>query len=60
MLIALPKRLQEALPILRQLREHGFEAVFVGGSVRDTLLGLPIKDVDIATSAEPSASARSI
>ena len=42
-----------ALPIVERLREHYFEAVFVGGAVRDTFLGIPIKDVDIATSARP-------
>ncbi|WP_395333665.1 CCA tRNA nucleotidyltransferase [Novosphingobium sp. BL-8H] len=28
-------------------------ARFVGGSVRDTLLGLPVKDIDMATTLEP-------
>ncbi|WP_054024520.1 CCA tRNA nucleotidyltransferase [Bacillus sp. FJAT-28004] len=42
-----------ALPIVERLREHHFEAVFVGGAVRDTFLGISIKDVDIATSALP-------
>src|SRR5699024_5867528 len=36
------------------LQAHGFEAYFVGGSVRDTLLGMEIHDVDIATSAYPA------
>ncbi|MFD0711188.1 CCA tRNA nucleotidyltransferase [Paenibacillus sp. GCM10027626] len=45
--------LRKALPILEQLQGNGFEAVFVGGCVRDTLLGRPIHDVDIATSAKP-------
>ena len=44
----------EALPILEQIEAAGFEAYFVGGSVRDNLLGLPIHDVDIATSAYPA------
>lgn len=39
--------------IIRKLEEAGFEAVFVGGAVRDHLLGKPAKDIDIATSAEP-------
>nr|WP_277755847.1 CCA tRNA nucleotidyltransferase [Paenibacillus luteus] len=42
-----------ALPIIERLRENYFEAVFVGGAVRDSVLGLSIKDVDIATSARP-------
>ena len=45
--------LLRALPVLRTLERHGFEAVFVGGCVRDTAMGRPLKDVDIATSAEP-------
>lgn len=39
--------------IIRQLEDAGHEAVFVGGAVRDFLLGRPAKDIDIATSAEP-------
>ncbi|CAM3972467.1 CCA tRNA nucleotidyltransferase [Paenibacillus alkaliterrae] len=49
----LPEPIRIASPIVRRLRAHEFEAVFVGGCVRDTVLGLPIKDVDIATSARP-------
>ncbi|NBD22551.1 CCA tRNA nucleotidyltransferase [Paenibacillus glycinis] len=45
--------LTKALPLLYVLEERGFEAVFVGGCVRDTLLGKPLKDVDIATAASP-------
>lgn len=45
--------LTKALPLLRALTERGFETVFVGGCVRDTLLGIPLKDVDIATAATP-------
>ncbi|MCI1985943.1 MAG: CCA tRNA nucleotidyltransferase [Lactobacillus sp.] len=44
---------QAAIPILQQIEAAGFEAYFVGGSVRDALLGLPIHDVDIASSAYP-------
>ncbi|MEK3934727.1 CCA tRNA nucleotidyltransferase [Sporosarcina sp. FSL W7-1349] len=36
------------------LEKEGYEAVFVGGAVRDFLLGKPAKDFDIATSAEPT------
>ena len=43
----------EALPVMQQLVEAGYEAYFVGGSVRDMLLHKPISDVDIATSATP-------
>lgn len=51
--LSLPVSIIAALPIVRRLQEHQYEAVFVGGSVRDTVLGLPVKDVDIATSARP-------
>ncbi|MFA5289692.1 MAG: CCA tRNA nucleotidyltransferase [Candidatus Izemoplasmatales bacterium] len=39
--------------IIRILAEHEHEAYFVGGSIRDALLGLEIKDIDITTSALP-------
>ena len=42
-----------AIPILEALESNGFEAYFVGGSVRDYLLDRKIDDVDIATSATP-------
>ena len=42
-----------AVPILEKIEEAGFEAYFVGGSVRDQILGRAINDVDIATSATP-------
>ncbi len=49
-----PEEFTEALPILQKLNKAGYEAYFVGGSVRDTLLNRPIHDVDIATSAYPA------
>lgn len=49
----LPTIFQQAVPILKKLEKAGFEAYFVGGSVRDHLLGRTINDVDIATSAYP-------
>ncbi|MGR3764809.1 CCA tRNA nucleotidyltransferase [Rossellomorea sp. NS-SX7] len=49
----LPAIFQEAIPLLKKIEQAGFEAYFVGGSVRDFLLGRPINDVDIATSAFP-------
>lgn len=39
--------------VLRRLEEAGHEAVFVGGAVRDFILGKVPTDIDIATSAEP-------
>lgn len=49
----LPIEFEEALPLLEKIKNAGFEAYFVGGSVRDVLLGRPIHDVDIATSSYP-------
>ena len=39
--------------ILNNLQDAGFEAYYVGGCVRDRLLGRPIHDWDITTSALP-------
>ena len=47
----MPSEFQKALPVLEKIKEAGFEAYFVGGSVRDALLNRPIHDVDIATSS---------
>ncbi|MCA9292636.1 MAG: CCA tRNA nucleotidyltransferase [Phycisphaerales bacterium] len=44
---------REAMRIIGILREHGHEAYFAGGCVRDELLGLSPKDYDIATDASP-------
>jgi poly(A) polymerase len=41
------------LAVLEALTEGGAAARFVGGSVRDALLGLRIGDIDIATRARP-------
>lgn len=41
--------------VVRRLREHGHEAVFAGGCVRDLLRGVEPHDYDIATSALPAA-----
>ncbi|KRK80571.1 CCA tRNA nucleotidyltransferase [Companilactobacillus nodensis] len=49
----LPSDFKQALPVLEEIEKAGYEAYFVGGSVRDHILGLPIHDVDIATSAYP-------
>ncbi|WP_088825313.1 CCA tRNA nucleotidyltransferase [Listeria goaensis] len=44
---------KQAIPVLEKLEAAGYEAYFVGGSVRDTLLDREIDDIDIATSAFP-------
>jgi tRNA nucleotidyltransferase (CCA-adding enzyme) len=45
---------EQALQVLRRLEEAGFEAFFVGGCVRDWLLGRTVHDIDICTNAHPS------
>lgn len=49
----LPEEFEHARPVLQTIEQAGYEAYFVGGSVRDTILGKAIHDVDIATSAYP-------
>ncbi|HEY8279423.1 MAG TPA: CCA tRNA nucleotidyltransferase [Bdellovibrionota bacterium] len=49
-----------ALQFYRMLKEAGFSAYFVGGSVRDLLLGKNPKDFDIATNATPQQIKRII
>ncbi len=49
-----------ALQFYRMLKEAGFSAYFVGGSVRDLLLGKSPKDFDIATNATPQQIKRVI
>ncbi|MDO5091550.1 MAG: polynucleotide adenylyltransferase PcnB [Cardiobacteriaceae bacterium] len=44
---------RNALKILNQLNQAGFEAYLVGGCIRDLLLGQNPKDFDIATNARP-------
>ncbi|AHK63555.1 CCA-adding enzyme [Chlamydia avium] len=45
--------LEAAKKILVKLRNAGYQAYFVGGCVRDMLMGKPIEDIDIATDAPP-------
>ena len=50
--------LSEALPpyasnLCRTLNNHGYEAYIIGGAVRDALLGIDVKDIDITTNARP-------
>ncbi|SDR79772.1 tRNA nucleotidyltransferase (CCA-adding enzyme) [Paenibacillaceae bacterium GAS479] len=52
-LFQLAPEMEAALPVLLRLEQAGHEAVFVGGCVRDLLLGLSLKDVDIASPAQP-------
>lgn len=45
--------IEQAERVVRKLQDAGHEAYFAGGVVRDKLLGIETKDVDIATSALP-------
>jgi tRNA nucleotidyltransferase (CCA-adding enzyme) len=57
-MIALTPTQREAIPddvvdLCRRLHEHGERGWIVGGCIRDVLLGRPISDWDVATSATP-------
>ena len=39
--------------VCQNLEQSGFQALFVGGCVRNTLLNMPVGDIDIATDAHP-------
>jgi len=44
---------ENALKIVRRLRDAGFRAYFAGGAVRDMIMGVESGDYDIATDASP-------
>ena len=48
------KLIKEALEIINIIEDSGYEAYIVGGSLRDSLLGMQPKDLDIASSASPT------
>jgi len=49
----LKKTLMQHKGVWDVFRENGYKAYFVGGCVRDALLGRTAKDIDIATDAKP-------
>ncbi|ASP41001.1 poly(A) polymerase [Bacterioplanes sanyensis] len=49
---------ENALKVLYRLHKAGYQALLVGGGVRDTLLGLEPKDFDVATNATPEQVAK--
>ncbi|SFA74179.1 tRNA nucleotidyltransferase (CCA-adding enzyme) [Lentibacillus halodurans] len=53
MLVVLTGQFRQAIEVLEQIETYGYDAYFVGGCVRDLLLGRKIGDIDIATSASP-------
>ncbi len=42
-----------ALEIMELFRRHGCDTYLVGGSIRNLLLNIPIKDIDLATDCHP-------
>ena len=48
--IPIPRSVAE---VIRRIEDAGFEACIVGGSVRDSLMGRPVHDYDLTTSALP-------
>jgi poly(A) polymerase len=48
----------ETRAVIAALTADGAEVRFVGGCVRDALIGRPVKDIDIATHDEPAAVIR--
>lgn len=48
-----PSYREDALAIVRRLRDAGHTAYLAGGCVRDMLLGIEPKDFDVATDAPP-------
>lgn len=48
----------ESVALVAALTRDGAEVRYVGGCVRDAVLGRPVKDVDLATDAPPEAVVR--
>lgn len=51
-------RKPETQAVLAALQANGQQARIVGGAVRNALLGAPVRDIDIATTAKPSETQR--
>lgn len=54
----LPPAAAPAIRIAEVLRDHGYNALFAGGCVRDALLGREPHDFDVATNAPPNQVAQ--
>lgn len=50
---SMTKQMHRAKDVVRILEQAGYEAVIVGGAVRDALIGRDFNDVDVATEALP-------
>ena len=48
------KKIELFLELAKDFESHGHSLFMVGGTVRDYLLGLPLTDMDLVTSATPS------
>ena len=48
------KHYEKGKEILKKLLDLGYQAFFVGGFVRDYLLGIETNDIDITTDAKPN------
>ncbi len=44
--------------VFAAINQNGYEARAVGGAIRNTILGQKVKDIDIATNADPDTSMR--
>lgn len=53
-----PAGREAAHDVVRRLRQNGFTAYFVGGCVRDELIGREPREYDVATSARPEQVVR--
>lgn len=52
-----PRPPKDIVDLARRLEAAGYRAYLVGGAVRDSLLGLPSNDFDVATDAAPETVA---
>lgn len=43
----------DVISIYKQIENAGFEVYFIGGCVRDLIMGVPVKDWDLTTNATP-------
>jgi tRNA nucleotidyltransferase/poly(A) polymerase len=53
-----PETWQCLVEIEAKFRSHGHQILLVGGAVRNLVLGLPLKDFDLATDAPPERTIR--
>ncbi len=48
------KYFEKAKEVVLKLKSSGYDSYFVGGYIRDKLLGIPSNDIDITTNATPN------